>query len=60
MICPECKQNCSTYRDEPLLLSYCCEAVIDDGGVFLEEDLFLLYDEENDLLPFEITLTELM
>lgn len=48
MICPECKQNCSTYRDEPLLLSYCCEAVIEDDGVFLDEDLFLLYEDEDE------------
>lgn len=51
MICPECKKTCSTYRETHLLLSYCCEAVIADDGVFFDDDLFLLYEDDEDLLP---------
>lgn len=49
MDCPECKENCSTYRERNLLLSFCCEAVIADDGIFFEDDLFLLYDDTNEL-----------
>lgn len=51
MLCPECKKNCSTYREGLRLLSYCCETVIADDGIFFDDDLFLLYEDEDDLLP---------
>lgn len=53
MHCPDCKDNCSTYREGLRLLSFCCEAVIADDGIFFDEDLFLLYeDDDNESISF--------